>query len=154
MNNLETVPPPLSVRLVAYLFLFAGYISAFNLILEWVNGNEGVNLAHLIGILPIAIGYGLLQRRSNWRIIAIIVLVIQLVYYGFVLVYTIFSQAGSGYFNSPMLNIVRMPVSKGIGILIASVVLFIKLWQVAILFKPETRRFFRPVQEKQLNEPV
>ncbi|MBN1975320.1 MAG: hypothetical protein JW787_16900 [Sedimentisphaerales bacterium] len=61
---------PGSLKIVGWLFIFFGIISLFDFISSILNNRHNYNL----GVICLFIGYGLLKRYYQWRIVALVFL--------------------------------------------------------------------------------
>ena len=126
---------PISLRIVAALFILGGISSIIDVIVSLAQRTLPLNF----GVLGLFVGIGLLRFSRAWRTCALVFLwlafiVLPLVALVFLFVagsvnYTIFWQKiGSG--------------SRAIGVALAALVFAVALWQYRVLTRPDIRKLF------------
>ncbi len=124
---------PWPVKLVAYLFVLEGVLSAMAFFGELLAGNH-LNGNYIIGALNASIGYGLLEFRPAWRIVALIVLGIKIAALGIWLALLFVYQSTVVFrLGDQLVKTFPLWVGAAVGIII----MLIRIWQFYILVKPD-----------------
>lgn len=127
----RAIPQPL--KIVAYLLLIFGVISAFDIVIALLLGRIKINL----GILQIFVGIGLLQLNPNslkWAMFLtwLWLLVTPILAMGF-------------FLNSGNLNFLGRTVSQappGLGFMVSVAIFIFAYWQYHVLDSHEVRQSF------------
>jgi hypothetical protein len=127
---------PLSLKIVAALFVLGGISSIIEVITSLTQGTLNLNF----GVLGLFIGIGLLRLSRPWRTCALVFLWIAMI--GIPLI-AIFFMIASGPLDFTLFGQKVGQASKGLGILLAIVVFALAVWQYWVLTRPEVRKLFR-----------
>jgi cytochrome c oxidase subunit IV len=127
---------PLSLKIVAALFILSGISSIIEVIISLIQGRLSFNF----GVLGVVIGIGLLHFSRTWRICALIFIWIALICLPLVALVFMF-LAGSVNYIIFWQNV--GPGSRAIGVALAALMFGVALWQYRVLTRPDIRRLFR-----------
>jgi len=127
---------PLSLKIVAALFVLGGISSIIEVIMSLTQGTLNLNF----GVLGLFIGIGLLRLSRLWRTCALVFLWITMI--GIPIIAIIFMTA-SGPLDFTLFGQKVGQAPKGLGIVLAVVVFALAVWQYWVLTRPEVRRLFR-----------
>lgn len=126
---------PLSLKIVAALFILGGISSIIDAIINLTQGTLPLNF----GVLGLFVGIGLLRLSRAWRTCALVFLwiafiALPLVGLAFLFLagpvnYTIFWQKVG-------------PGSRVIGVALAALLFAVAVWQYRVLTRPEIRKLF------------
>ncbi len=128
-------PAPLSLKVVAGLFILAGICSAIDVVVSLMHGHISINF----GVLGLFIGPGLLRFSRGWRTCALVFLWIALI--GVPIVALLFMTA-RGPLDFKVFGQKVGHVSIGFGLVMAAVAFVLTLWQYRVLNRPDIRKLF------------
>ena len=134
---INDVKIPLSLKIVAYLFLLGGIWAAVEIVAKLARGIIFINL----GILSIPICWGLLNRRNGWRICGLVFIWIGLIGIPIIFLLSLFAS-GQGHFEVFGMRVGRLPVWV---ISVVCVPIFLlALWEYHVLVRPSVKALFKP----------
>lgn len=133
MNSEPDVP--LSLKVVAALFIIGGIFAAFEIFVSLLNQRFNIPF----GVLGLFIGPGLLALRPRWRTCALVLLCIAMVGVPIITLYMMV-QSGPLYFIMFGLRVGN--ASKGFGLLFSSAMFALAVWQYRVLVRPDVRTLF------------
>ena len=126
---------PLSLKIVAALFILGGISSIIDVIVDLTRGTLPLNF----GVLGLFVGIGLLRFSRAWRTCALVFLWIALI--GLPLVALVFLfLAGSVNYTIFWQKI--GPGSRPIAVALAALLFAVTVWQYRVLTRPDTRKLF------------
>lgn len=128
-------PAPLSLKIVAALFILGGISSIVDVITSLTQGNLNLNL----GVLGLLVGIGLLRFSRGWRTCALVFLWIALI--GLPLVALVFLFL-AGAVNYTIFWQNMGGGSRWLGVALAAVLFVVVLWQYRVLTRPDIRNLF------------
>ena len=128
-------PAPLSLKVVAGLFILGGICSAIEVVLSLMHGHISINF----GVLGLFIGTGLLRFSRGWRTCALVFLWIALI--GVPIVALMFLTV-SGQLDFVLFGQKAGHVSVGFALVTAAVAFVLALWQYRVLNRPDIRKLF------------
>lgn len=138
---------PLSLKIVAWLFIISGIMSAIEVILALSLGNININF----GVLNIFAGIGLLKLSSGWRTYSLVMIWLAMIVVPVVTI-VLLSAAGPldlNFFGQKIGNASRFSAL----ILIVPMYVLV-IWQYRVLTRPDVKELFikkeKPVSELEL----
>jgi len=135
---------PLSLKIVAWLFIISGILATIDLFLDLWKGTLSINL----GVLNLFIGLGLLQLLPVWRTCALIFTWFELI--GFPL-FALLVLTGSGVVTMRLFGERQVNdfVARLVLLIIAGAFFSLSIWQYLILTRPDVLRLFFPAFERE-----
>ena len=128
---------PLSLKIVACLFLITGIYSVVDIILGIAQRGIYINF----GVLGIPIFWGLLNRRSGWRICGLV-----LIWFGLIVIPIVFIASLLGnepaYFEVFRIRISRIP--RWVASVVCVPFFLLVLWEYRVLVRPDIKALFKP----------
>lgn len=128
-------PIPLSLKIVAGLFILNGISAAIEVVVALMHGHININF----GVLGLFIGPGLLRYSRGWRTCALVLLWIAMI--GFPIISFVF-LSHSGPLD---LNVFGQKIghaSKELGLAMAAILFALSLWPYYVLTRPDIRERF------------
>lgn len=126
---------PLSLKIVAVLFIISGIFSVIEVVVALMHGGININF----GVLCLFVGPGLLRLHRGWRTCALVFLWLGLIVAPIVFVLGLSGKVPA-YFSVFGVNIARIP---GWWASVAAIPFFLlMLWQYRVLTRPDIRRLF------------
>lgn len=128
-------PAPLSLKIVAALFILGGISSIVDVITSLTQGNLNLNF----GVLGLLVGIGLLRFSRGWRTCALVFLWIALICLPLVALVFLFLAGAVNY------TIFWQNMGEGsrwLGVALAAVLFVVVLWQYRVLTRPDIRNLF------------
>jgi hypothetical protein len=132
----NTTPIPTSLKVVAYLFILSGILSLIEIIVSLMHGQININF----GVLALFIGAGLLRLSRGWRTWALVFLWIAMI--GIPIIALVFMTA-SGPLDFKLFGQNVGHASPALGIVLATLMFALAVWQYRVLTRPDVRRLFR-----------
>lgn len=130
----EYQPTPISLKIVAFLFMIEGLYSVITVVVAFMHGLILINL----GVLGLLIGPGLLRCSNGWRICAFAYILFSLVS---TLIIALILMANVPHdYNALGQYVVR--TAQEYGLPMAAVVFLLSLWQLFVLTRPKIRMLF------------
>ena len=126
---------PLSLKIVAALFILGGISSIIDAIIRLTQGTLPLNF----GVLGLFVGIGLLRFSRAWRTCALVFLWIALLSLPLVAMVFLFVAASVNY-TIFWQNI--GPGSRVIGVVLAALLFAVALWEFRVLTRPDIRKLF------------
>lgn len=129
-------PTPLSLKIVAWLFIFSGLCAVIEILLSLTQHHLNINL----GVLGILIGRGLLNFKSGWRTCGLVFIVFGLILVPIFCCIVLFSNTETVDFQ-----ILGLHVGQANAILmVAATIPFyaLLLWEFRVLTKPDIKELF------------
>jgi hypothetical protein len=126
---------PLSLKIVAALFILSGISSIIEVIFSLTQGRLSFNF----GVLGVVIGIRLLRFSRTWRICALIFIWIALICLPLVALVFLFLAVSVNYIIFWQ-NV--GPGSRVVGAALAALLFALALWQYRVLTRPDIRRLF------------
>ena len=126
---------PLSLKIVAALFILSGISSIIEVIISLTQGRLSFNF----GVLGVVIGIGLLRFSRTWRTCALIFIWIALICLPLVALVFLFLAASVNYiiFWQQV-----GPGSRAIAVALAALLFAVTVWQYRVLTRPDIRKLF------------
>ena len=128
---------PLSLKIVAWLFLITGIFSAIDIILAIAQKSISINF----GILGIPIFWGLLNRRSGWRICGLVLIWFVLIVIPIVFIASLLGNEPA-YFEVFRIRISRIP--RWVASVVCVPFFLLVLWEYRVLVRPDIKALFKP----------
>ena len=126
---------PLSLKIVAALFILGGISSIIEVIISLTQGRLSFNF----GVLGVVIGIGLLRFSRAWRTCALVFLWIALISLPLVALAFLFL---AGAVNYTIFWQEIGPASRVIGVVLATLLFAVALWEFRVLTRPDIRKLF------------
>ena len=126
---------PLSLKIVAALFILGGISSIIEVIISLTQGRLSFNF----GVLGVVIGIGLLRFSRAWRTCALVFLWIALISLPLVALAFLFL---AGAVNYTIFWQEIGPASRVIGVVLAALLFAVALWEYRALTRPDIRKLF------------
>ena len=126
---------PISLKIVAILFILGGIHSVIEVVLDALNSKVNINF----GILGLFIGFGLLALRPGWRKCALVFIWIALIA---VPILTIFMFMHSGPLDFNIFGQKVGYATKEFGLVVAISIFLLELWQYHVLNRSDIRMLF------------
>lgn len=127
---------PVSLTIVAILFILGGISAAIEIAVSLVHNHLNLNF----GVLGIFIGPGLLKLSRGWRTCALIFTWIALI--GIPIIALLFITA-RGPLDFKIFGQVVGHTSKDLGLLMAGIIFAVALWQYHVLTRPDVKELFQ-----------
>ena len=127
---------PLSLKIVAFLFMICGIFSAMEVFIALMRGRISFN----IGVLGLFIGWGLLQLNRGWRTCALVFLWIGMMGYAFAAMAFLFGGDGAMFIDLFGVKIEDAPMELGLAV--ATIGFVIAFWPYRVLTRPGIRDLF------------
>lgn len=127
---------PVSLTVVAILFIVAGVSVAIEMVVSLMHGHLNLNL----GVLGIFIGLGLLRLSRGWRTCALVFIWIALI--GTPIIALVFIIV-RGPLDFSIFGQVVGHTTKELGLLMAGILFAVSLWQYHVLTRPDVKKLFR-----------
>jgi hypothetical protein len=139
---------PISLKIVAALFIFGGISALIEVIVAFMHRSLNINF----GILGLFIGPGLLALRPGWRTCALILIWIGLI------AFPLFAVLVLAYHPPLNISLFGQDIGKAppeAGLFAAAVAFALTLWSYWVLVRPDVRRLFdyRPPEDQNGAEP-
>jgi hypothetical protein len=135
-NMTELRGVPISLKVVAGLFILSGVLSLIDVIVSLFQGGINLNL----GVLGLFIGAGLLRLSPTWRGWALVFTWIEII--GAPIIGVLFLVL-PGPLNYRLWGQPAGNAPKAAGVALALVVFLIALWQLRVLTRPGVRALFQ-----------
>ena len=126
---------PLSLKIVAALFILGGISSIIDAIITLTQGTLPLNF----GVLGLFVGIGLLRLSRPWRNFALVFLWIAFISLPLVALVFMF-LAGSVNYIIFWQKI--GPGSRAVGVALAALMFGVALWEYRVLTRPDIRKLF------------
>jgi hypothetical protein len=132
---------PVSLKVVAVLFILSGINAIIEIIVALANGTININF----GVLGIFIGIGIFRLRRGWRTCGLVFLWIALIAIP-ILTVLMFSVSGQLDFN--VFGQKAGYIRKELAFVIMAFIFLLCLWQYRVLVRPDVRQLFGLVVEE------
>ena len=126
---------PVSLKVVAYIFILGGVFSLIEVIVSLMNSHINLHF----GVLGLFIGSGLLRLNSGWRHCALVFLWMAMIGTS---IFAILCMASSEPIGLKVFGQDVGYVSKGFTIIFVTLVFSLTIWQYRVLMKSNVRRLF------------
>ena len=126
---------PLSLKIVAVLFIIQGVFSVIEMLFSLVRLQSYMNL----GVLGLFIAPGLLRLSRDWRTCALVFICLWLI---FLPIFGVFLLAIDAPFTWNLFGIPFGSASKQAALLVAAAIFALHLWQLRVLTRPDVRDLF------------
>lgn len=126
---------PVALQIVAILFIIGGVCAALEMLVGVTHGRISVNF----GVLGIFIGPGLMRFSPGWRTCALVFTWISLIGVPLFAILVLFSG------NRLHVNVFGFVVGNappGVGLVVASALFGITLWQYGVLTRADVKQLF------------
>ena len=126
---------PVSLKVVAWLFIIGGIFAAIEIVVSLMNGRINLNF----GVLGLLIGPGLLGLKPGWRTCALVFIWIALILLPIVIV---LMMSVSGPLDVSVFGQKVSHCGKAIGLLVGIVMFAVTFWEYRVLTRHEVRQLF------------
>lgn len=133
MNEEQHIP--LSLRIVAILFILAGVHSVIQVIVDLIHSKVSINL----GVLGLFIGPGLLALRPGWRTCALVFIWIAMIG---IPISTVLMLSSSAPLTVSVFGQKLGHAPRELGIVAALAFFSLSVWQYRVLTEPSVRKLF------------
>ena len=135
---------PLSLKVVALLFILGGITDVIEMFVAITQGNLKITL----GFLGIFIGMGLLSLRPGWRTCALVFTWFAMIV---IPIFAVIVMASPGPLNFSVLGQKVGHSPKELGLLVAIIMFLVSLWQYRVLIRHDVRKLF---ELETANQPI
>jgi hypothetical protein len=143
-------PVPLSLKIVAGLFIFEGACTAIGLLVSLWHGRLNFALPGDLSLLGLFIGPGLLRFSRGWRTCALVLLSITLVGAPIVVLLFLILQVP---INFSVLGLEAGLASTGTVLALAALAFVLTLWEYWVLTRPNVRVLFDQEEDQPSTSP-
>jgi len=132
---MHTKPVPISLKIVAWLFIFFGVCSVIEIIVSLLHNNININL----GVLGLFIGPGLLRLSRGWRTCALVFIWIALIGLP---VFALLALTARGPADLKLFGQLIGHAPKELALVGTAVLFLLALWEYRVLTRPDVRGLF------------
>jgi hypothetical protein len=126
---------PIALKVVAWLFIVGGAISALQLIFKFLHGQFTIDT----GPLGLFIGPGLLRLSRGWRTCALLVLWIGMII-AVIIGFAMLAAGGLTHVNLFGVDVGSAPIA--LGLVVDGLLSALLVWEYRVLVREDVRRLF------------